>query len=251
FSAEAGESNKNHIVINEAAAKKMQFTNPVDAVGEEFIIQHDSTRRSVVGVVADYNHRDLTRQISPMALLYEPQQVSLLQVRYSGTYQRATKTIEKAWATVNPTMKLDYKEVNSEIKQFYNIVFGDIVKVLGFISFLTILISCLGLLGMATYTTETRIKEISIRKVLGSSSAALVMLLSKGFITILALAILIGVPMAYFVNNLWLQLIAYHTQINLSVVLIGVAALILFGVVTIGSQTLRATFVKPVENLKE
>jgi putative ABC transport system permease protein len=104
---------------------------------------------------------------------------------------------------------------------------------------------------MATYTTETRIKEISIRKVLGSSCAALVMLLSKGFITILAIAILIGVPMAYVVNNWWLQLIAYHTHIDLWVILIGVAALVLFGVVTIGSQTFRATFVKPVENLKE
>lgn len=251
FSAEAGESNKNHIIINEAAAKKMQFTNAVDAVGEELIIQHDSTRRSIVGVVADYNHRDLTRQISPLALMYEPHQLSLLQVRYTGTYEGAAKTIEKSWATVNPAMKIDYKEVNSEIKQFYSIVFGDIVKVLGFISFLTILISCLGLLGMATYTTETRIKEISIRKVLGSSCAALVMLLSKGFITILAIAILIGVPMAYVVNNWWLQLIAYHTHIDLWVILIGVAALVLFGVVTIGSQTFRATFVKPVENLKE
>jgi putative ABC transport system permease protein len=251
FSAEAGESNKNHIIINEAAAKKMQFTNAVDAVGEELIIQHDSTRRSIVGVVADYNHRDLTRQISPLALMYEPHQLSLLQVRYTGTYEGAAKTIEKSWATVNPAMKIDYKEVNSEIKQFYSIVFGDIVKVLGFISFLTILISCLGLLGMATYTTETRIKEISIRKVLGSSCAALVMLLSKGFITILAIAILIGVPMAYVVNNWWLQLIAYHTHIDLWVILIGVAALVLFGVITIGSQTFRATFVKPVENLKE
>jgi putative ABC transport system permease protein len=106
------------------------------------------------------------------------------------------------------------------------------------------------LLGMATYATETRIKEISIRKVLGSSSGALVLLLSKGFLTMLGLAVLIGVPATYFINNLWLELIAYHTSIDLSVILIGVSLLMLFGAITIGSQTIRATFVKPVENLK-
>jgi putative ABC transport system permease protein len=103
---------------------------------------------------------------------------------------------------------------------------------------------------MATYTTETRIKEISIRKVLGSSSFSLVLLLSRGFLSLLGLAVLIGVPIAYFINNLWLELIAYHTSINFSVISIGVTILILFGVITIGSQTIRATFVKPVDNLK-
>lgn len=250
FSAEAGEQNKNHIVINETAVKKMFYETPLDAIGEELIIHSDSSKRTIIGVVSDYNHRDLTREITPLALQYNPEQVSILQIRYAGNYEDATKTLEKAWATVNPGMKIDYKEVESEVNQFYEIVFGDVVKILGFVSFLAILISCLGLLGMATYATETRIKEISIRKVLGSSSASLVLLLSKGFLAMLGLAVLIGVPMAYFVNNLWLNLIAYHTHIDLVVVLLGVAVLILFGALTIGSQTIRATFIKPVENLK-
>ncbi|MBS1555708.1 MAG: ABC transporter permease [Bacteroidetes bacterium] len=251
FDSGAGESNKNLIVINEAAVKKMQFGTALDAVGEELIFEADSSRKTIIGVVADYNHRDLTHTLDPLALMYDADRLNLVQVRYAGTFEQAAKTVERAWAAVNPGVKVDYKEVESEVKQFYEIVFGDIVKVLGVIAFLAILISCLGLLGMATYTTETRIKEISIRKVLGSSSGALVLLLSKGFVVILALAVVIGVPLAYFANNLWLQLIAYHTTIDLTVILIGVAALILFGIITIGSQTIRATFVKPVENLKE
>jgi putative ABC transport system permease protein len=245
-----GASNKNFIVINEVGAEKMHFTSALDAIGEEMIFEHDSTKRTILGVISNYNHRDLTQQIGPMALLYDMERINLLQVRYAGTFDAASKTIEKAWNVVNPGLKIDYKEVESEINQFYNIVFGDIVKVLTFISFLAILISCLGLLGMATYTTETRIKEISIRKVLGSSSASLVLLLSKGFLTMLALAVLIGVPLAYFVNNLWLEFIAYHTTIDIVVVLMGVGVLLLFGAITIGSQTIRATFVKPVDNLK-
>ena len=103
---------------------------------------------------------------------------------------------------------------------------------------------------MATYATETRMKEISIRKVLGSGSAALVVLLSKGFVKMLGIAVLIGLPLAYFANNFWLELLAYRTTIGFEVIGISVLILVLFGAITIGSQTVRATFVKPVENLK-
>jgi putative ABC transport system permease protein len=103
---------------------------------------------------------------------------------------------------------------------------------------------------MATYATETRIKEISIRKVLGSSNQSLVYLLSKGFLFILAIAIVLAVPAAYFINHLWLDMIAYHVNVDVPTVVLGVFLLVVFGVVTIGSQTWRATFINPVENLK-
>ena len=250
FNEANGESNKNFLIINQQAVKKFQFKSELDAINQEVIFQPDSSRKIIIGVVKDYNHQDLFQAIGPVALMYDPEEFNVLQVAYAGTYENAVKTIEKAWSVVNPGLKIDYKEVESEINQFYEIFFGDMVKVLGFIAILAILISCLGLLGMATYTTETRIKEISIRKILGSSGTALVLLLSKGFLTMLGLAVALGVPAAYFVNNIWLNLIAYHTSLDLSAISIGVCILILFGLLTIGSQTIRATFVKPVENLK-
>ncbi len=250
FTAEQEASNQNYIVINEEAVKKLQYESSVDAIGMEIISQSDSTRKTIIGVVVNYNHRALFQSISPLALMYNPNQFNLLQVGYSGNYENASESIEKAWATVNPGLKIDYNEMKSEINRFYEIVLGDIVKILGVVSFLAILISCLGLLGMATYTTETRMKEISIRKVLGSDSKSLILLLSKGFLSVLVLAIAIGVPAAYLVNNLWLELIAYHTSINLFIITQGVLILLLFGVLTVGSQTIRATFVSPVNNLK-
>jgi putative ABC transport system permease protein len=250
FQAEQGESNKNFVVINEAALQKLKFESARDAIGEPIMFMNDSSSRVVKAVVANYNHRNLINAITPMLLLYQPAEVSVLQVAYAGDYTRATQSIKKAWAAVNPGLKVDYMEVKSEINQFYELIFGDLGKVLSFISFLAIMISCLGLLGMATYATETRIKEISIRKVLGSGSLALIMLLSKGFLKMLGLAILIGLPLAYFANNFWLELLAYHTTINFEVIGISVLILIFFGAITIGSQTVRATFVKPVENLK-
>jgi len=251
FEAGADSINKEYIVINEQAVSKYNFGSAQDAIGQQLIQEEDSLRRTIIGVVSGYNHRDLTREISPMALLYDPAQFNVVQVSYVGSYEQAVAAIEKSWAAINPDLKIDYKTVDSEVKKFYEIIFGDIVSVLTVIASLAILISCLGLLGMATYTLETRIKEISIRKVLGSSNGSLIVLLSKGFVGLLLIAVVIAVPLAYVANKFWLELIAYHTSFDAPVILIGVLILILFAIITIGSQTLRATFVNPVENLKE
>jgi putative ABC transport system permease protein len=250
FDVEAGESNKNLIVINEAAATAFHFETPIDALGAELSFVQDSTVMTVVGIVKDYNHESLMDRIKPMALLYRPERWQVLQVRYSGTYDDAMTTVGEVWSKVNPGLKLDAKDMRGEVMILYNTIFGDAVQILGFIAFLAIVISCLGLLGMATYATETRLKEVSVRKILGSSNSALVYLLSKGFLVIILIAIAIGVPMAYFLNMAWLELLPYHVVIGLPAISFGVGMLLLFAVVTIGSQTYRATFVNPVDNLK-
>lgn len=251
FDATAGESNKNFIVLNEKAVSAFHFASPIDAIGEEIIVKSDSSRRQIIGVVKDYNHQMLFQKLDPMALVYDPEQYGILQVKYRGSFADAGKSVEQAWATTNPTLKVDYRDFYDEVHKFYDILFGDLVGVLSVIAILAITISCLGLLGMATYATETRIKEISIRKVLGSSDASLIYLLSKGFVVILVIAILVAVPAAYFINNLWLEQLAYHVSVDVTTILIGVFMLMVFGAVTIGSQTIRATFVKAVDNLKE
>lgn len=251
FKAESGESNRNFIVINETAVKSLHFGSPAEAIGQPILMQQDSLQREIIGVVKDYNHQLLIQKLEPMTLIYAPAQFSLLQVKYSGAYEPAVKAVENAWATVNPGLKVDHKDFAGEIHFFYEMVFGDLVNVLGVVATLAILISCLGLLGMATYTMETRVKEISIRKILGSSNQSLVYLLSKGFMSILLIAILLAVPVSYVINNLWLEMMAYHITINAGMILLGIGVLIVFGVITIGSQTWRATFVNPVKNLKE
>lgn len=250
YTAEAGESNKGFIVISEKAVETFHFQSPIDAVGQEIIQQNDSARLQIIGVVKNYNHQLLMEKMDPLALMYKPDDFQILQVQYSNSFQEAGASIEAAWSKVNPTLKVDYRDFNEEIHKIYDIFFGDIVNILGVISFLAIIISSLGLLGMATYTTETRIKEISIRKVLGGSNRSLVYLLSKGFFSVLLIAIFIATPAAYFINNLWLELLAYHVSVNAGVIALGVLILVLFGVITIGSQAWRAVFVNPVDNLK-
>jgi putative ABC transport system permease protein len=250
FKAEDGVSNKNFIVLNEKAVDDFHFETPLEAIGQEIILQTDSSRKQIIGVVKNYNHQELMEKMSAMALIHNPEEYKLLQIKYSGTYEEAGKSVETAWAKINPSLKVDYKDFYGEVHKLYDILFGDLVGLLGMIAFLAITISCLGLLGMATYTTETRLKEISIRKVLGGSNGSLVYLLSKGFVTILLIAIVLAVPAAYFINNLWLEQIAYHVSVDALTIAIGVLALIVFSGLMIASQTWRAVFVNPVDNLK-
>lgn len=247
---ESGKLNEAYLVISEKAVEAFQFESAADAIGQEVINQGDSTHSRIIGVIKNYNHQILIEKMAPLALIYNPSDFQLVQVKYTGDFKDAAASIEQAWSLINPNLKLDYKDFYDEIHKIYDMFFGDLVRILGVISFLAILISCLGLLGMATYTTETRIKEVSIRKVLGSSNGSLVYLLSKGFFIVVLMAILIAVPAAYFVNTLWLEKIAYHVTVDFYVIGLGIALLLLFATITIGSQTWRAVFVNPVDNLK-
>jgi putative ABC transport system permease protein len=250
FSPTYGESNKNFIVLNEKALKTFRFKSAADAIGQELILQKDSSRKQIIGVVKNYNHQLLMEKMDPLVLKYNPEEYRILQVRYSGTYEKASESVATAWSKVNPSLQVDFKDFYAEVHKIYDVLFGDLVSILSVIAFLAITISCLGLLGMATYTTETRIKEISIRKVLGSSDGALIYLLSKGFVGILLIAIVIAVPAAYLINNLWLEQLAYHVSVDGITIFIGIIALLVFSGITIGSQTWRAAFINPVENLK-
>ncbi|MBL7852302.1 MAG: ABC transporter permease [Cyclobacteriaceae bacterium] len=245
-----GASNKNFIVLNEAAVEAFHLGSPEEAVGQELIARTDSSRLQIIGVVRNYNHEMLMEKLSPMALIFNPEEFRILQVEYTGTMESIGKTIEAEWAKINPTLQVDYKDFSSEVHKMYDVLFGDLVSLLTVIAILAIFISCLGLLGMATYATETRLKEISIRKVLGSSNGSLIYLLSKGFLVILIIAILLAVPAAYFINNLWLEQLAYHVSVDLATIGLGVLALVFFGTLTIGSQTWRAAYINPVDNLK-
>ncbi|ELR72499.1 putative FtsX-related transmembrane transport protein [Fulvivirga imtechensis AK7] len=251
FSAEAGESNENTIVINEEAVKTFNFASNAEALGQVIIYQRDSTEKQIIGVVKNYIHEMAVERLEPLALMYNPDEFTLFQVSYSGDFAQASETIEKSWAAVNPGLKVEIRDFEEKMGELYEILFGTLVKVIGFIATLAVIISCLGLLGMATYTIETRKKEISLRKVLGSSNGTLVYILSKGYLSILLIAMLIAVPAAYLLNTMWLENFSLHVSVDPLTITIGVLILLLFGVITIGSQTLQAIFINPVDNLKD
>ena len=235
------------IIINEKAVTEFGYSSALDAIGQT-LYNSDTVPVQIIGVVKDFHHAIMMQQIEPLALRYRPEQFNILQVKMANP--EAISSVKAAWEKVNPGMIINYRLMGDEIKELYQLIFGGVAKIISFISFLAIAISCLGLLGMATYTIETRLKEISIRKVLGSSDLASIYLLSKGFIALLGIAILIAVPLAILINNLWLQLIAYRIGIDLSVIATSISIIVILGLFTIGSQTLRALKVNPAEILR-
>lgn len=250
FSAEAGSSNKNSIVLNEAALLALQYPTAAEALGQVLIFSADSTEKRIMGIVRNYSHEMAAERLEPLALMYNPDEFRHLQISYSGNFTEAKKTVENVWAKVNPGLQVEVKDFEKQMGELYEILFGTLVKVLGFIATLAIVISCLGLLGMATYTIESRKKEIALRKVLGCTNRLLIYTFSKGYLSILMIAVCVSVPAAYYLNTFWLEQFAFHVTVDWVTISIGILILAVFGLFTIGSQTIQAAFVNPVDNLK-
>ncbi len=189
-------------------------------------------------------------QDAPMALMYNPAEFSQLQVKYSGSEKAMLSTIQAAWEKINPELKMNYAFFEVEMNEMYNVFFGVLGKVVGLVAFLAITISCLGLLGMATYAAEVRTKEVAIRKSMGASVPEIAIQLSMGFVKLVGIAILIGLPLAWMVNNLWLQNLAYRVSIGLGTIGLSLLFIALLTLLTVGSQALKAALLNPSDSLR-
>ena len=141
---------------------------------------------------------------------------------------------------------------DSQLQNNYsNLVLRDMYQLIGFIAFLAVIIACLGLLGIASYNVERRTKEISIRKVLGADTGAILGLLSKEFLVLIALATAISLPTAYILSSKWLQTFAYRVELGVGVMLMGLGLIAVIALLTIGTQAFRAAIANPVDNLHD
>ncbi|SMD33761.1 ABC-type transport system, involved in lipoprotein release, permease component [Reichenbachiella faecimaris] len=243
--------NQRKLVINEEASTSFGYPHPLDAIGQ-IVVLEDSISYEVIGVMKNYNHETFLSSIKPMALIYNPKEFGILQVRVnSSSYEQAIESIETAWEKVNPDLKIEYKLMSDEIAFFADLMFGDLTKIVSFISFLAIIIACLGLMGMVVFSTQSRLKEVSIRKVLGASNQALIFILSKGFAKLLLLAVIISVPLTWVINNSWMNFIAFRVEIGAGVMLFGVAIVAVLGLIVVGSQTWQAANTNPSKVLRD
>lgn len=246
------EEGSNYIVISEKALQKLGFQHAQEAVGQTLEARWGNEQLVIAGVFEDFTCRLLinTREVNPIVLRNQPAAFQYVNVKISSPDLMGTvKKLEAHWEKIDPVHPFKYEFFDQQLAAMQQGVF-DLVRILSFIAFLAIVISCLGLLGMATYTTERRTKEIGIRKVLGAEELTIARLLSKEFVIMLGLAIFIGMPLSYFVNNLWLQQLTTRVEFGIGTALLGVFILLGMGILTIGSQTWRASKANPVKSLK-
>lgn len=239
------------VILNQQALALFHFTDAASAIGQT-IIADDSTTLTVTGVVKDFHFRPLSYQIGPVAFRYRPSDVSFVSALIvPSAKEQIIASLEAIWKKVDPVHPLEWKMMDDEIDEAYEQAgFLDILAIVGYISFIAISLACLGMLGMAMYSTQTRMKEIGVRKVMGASTREISFLLSRTFLLLLSLAAFIGVPIGYFFGDLFLSTYAYKIVITPALMMSGIAIVGLSGVVTVWSQTWKAAASDPVRSLR-
>ncbi|KPM47305.1 ABC transporter permease [Jiulongibacter sediminis] len=237
------------ILVNEEFVKNAGYGSPAQAIGQGINFADDDNVQ-IVGVVKDFHYLLPNQHTENLMLRNRKSTFEYVTIRTSGIdNSEAIASLEADWKSVNPDSKFEYKWMDDQLL-FMHRMLRDITSVIGFISLLAILISCLGLLGMAAYNAESRVKEMGIRLVLGSSVKQIIFILSKGFLKLLAVAAVIALPLAYFINNLWLQDFAERITLGPGILLAGVLSMALLSLSMVFSQSYRVAVRNPVESLR-
>lgn len=246
-------SNIEHsIIINEAAVTSLGFNSSIEAVGSIVELKGKDQNIMIAGVVNDFRHRlpMFEEEIGPMVFRNAEGQFSYLTLKTNaGDLKSLVNDIEKKWAEIDPAHPLEYSFFDEQMATTFEIL-TDVIAIVGFFAFMSITIACLGLLGMATYTVERRIKEVGIRKVMGAGEYTITLLLSKGFMKMLFISIIIASPLVYFFNDLWLQNFANKINYGFGTIFTGSMIMLILGILTIGSQTWSASKSNPVDTLR-
>jgi putative ABC transport system permease protein len=237
------------MVINEAAARLFGYSRPADAVGKKF--DQWGRKGTIIGVVKDFNFRSLHQAVEPLTLRYGyPDVLNRISVSIRGNNIAATLDhLKKTWDQVAPQRPFMYHFLDESFGEQYEADrhFGQLFTLF---SFLAIGIACLGLFGLSTFMAQQRVKEIGIRKVLGSSVSGIVLLLSRDFIKLILIAVAVAVPICWEAMTRWLEGFAY--RISIGPVIFIEAGLIALGIalLTIGWQSVKAALANPVESLR-
>jgi predicted permease len=243
----------NAVVINESFLHFLGYQDPQKIIGQQ--IRDFRGNPQIVGVVADFFPRSLRDEIKPLVIANSTKgayvfNIKLQPLTADGSNWPATvAAIQKAFHSVYPNDDFDYQFVDDSIAKFYTAE-KNIASLLAWATGLTIFISCLGLLGLVIYVTNQRTKEIGIRKVIGATVTNLIILLSRDFLKLIALAILIAVPISWWGSRKWLENFAYKTPISWWIFAAGGGALLLIALVILCIRTLRAALVNPVKSLR-
>jgi putative ABC transport system permease protein len=236
------------LIVNEAAARQYGYSNPADIVGKKF--NQWGRAGVVIGVVKDFNFTSLHRNIEPLTLPFEAYASRYLSIKIKAdNVSETVDYIRDVWKQLAPHRPFLYSFLDDDFNRQYKSDFM-FRRLFTTFSLLAIFIACLGLLGLATYTAQQRTKEIGIRKVLGADVSNIVGLLSRDFIKLVLLAIVIATPLSWYAMTRWLNGFAYKIDIHpLIFIVAGVIALSI-ALLTIGYQAIKSALMNPVSSLK-
>ena len=234
------------MILNETAVAYMGLKNPI---GET--IKWDDKDFQVVGVISDVMMTSPSRSMDPMMLVFDPGWTSDVTIRLSSTKSphETLGKIEEIFKKYNPNYPFSYRFADDEFaRKFSQIEF--VGSLCNLFSALAILISCLGLFGLAAFTAELRTKEVGIRKVLGASVASVVVLLSREFTALVIIAFALAAPFAWWLMEGWLEQYTYRIQVEWWILVISGGGALLLAIIVVSSQAIRAAIANPVASLR-
>jgi len=240
------------VIVNQQVLKRFSISpnNPGKAIGEQITL--NGRKLTIVGVMQDFHYGKVDNLIGPVAFTFwTPGDRAIISAKIRSTDMPATiARIESTWKKVDRVHPFSAEFYNEEIEDAYS-EFSTMIKIIGFLSILAISIASMGLFGMVVFTTETRLKEIGIRKVMGANIGNLIYLLSKGFLFLLSVSALIALPATYvFFQTVVLPNFPYHTPVHVTELFAGLLGVLLIAFIMIGSQTWKAARSNPVAVLK-
>ncbi len=236
------------VILNEKALQILNLGLPGEAIGK-VVWMNDSIQAQVIGVLKDFKFQSFKHAITPLALRYKPAEFRYLIVKvHDHSIQGVLSHIQNVWRQFDIFHPLEYTVYEQEFYKHHSHKAD--ITLIGTFALMAVFISCLGLLGMVMYTMENRIKEVGIRKVLGASTITIVILLSKDFLKLLAIAGLIASPIGYLLGNQFLNTFTYKINFSVGLLLLSLLTMLFLGIITICSQTIKAATVNPINSIR-
>lgn len=238
------------VLLNEAAVRAFGWPSAAAAIGKKVNLTEDSLGNTVVGVVKDFNFQSLHSAVDPAIFTIVRDQVPLLALRLNpGQVQQTLQALQQKWQQFDAHHPFEYTFVEDRLNRQYQAEMR-LGKIFGIFSGLAILIACLGLFGLASFTAEQRTKEIGIRRVLGASVSGIVALLSGDFLRLVLLANVIAWPLAWYGMHRWLQDFAYRIQLSWWIFILAAVLALFIALVTVSFQAVKAALTNPVTALR-
>jgi putative ABC transport system permease protein len=243
-------------ILNEAAIAKFGWNN---ALNKDFTLTVHSAagmekrQGKVIGVVKDFHYQSLYNLVDPLVIYVNtgPFYTNFLNVKFApGNWEEAINLLTTRWKAFSPNKPLEFYFLDEELAKFYDseVKIGHIFKVFAGLS---IIISCLGLLGLSAFSAQQRVKEIGIRKVLGANLASILLLLFREYINLIVLANLIAWPLGWYLSTEWLSTFPYRTGLTIGVFLITFFGALLVALLTVSFQSMKAAIANPVKSLRD
>ncbi len=239
------------VIINQTLAKRLGLSVET-APGTKLYTEDNGRNYEIAGVMKDFNYQSLHEAISPFMLIYNPHNRSAGNIMVnadSKDYQVLLSKIEAIWKKDFPAVPFDYAFLDSQVQQQYQTEIT-LSRIINSFTGVAILISCLGLFGLAAFSAEQRNKEIAVRKVLGASVPGLVQLLSNDFIKLVAISFVIATPVAWWAMNKWLQSFVYRIDLSWWIFALAGLLALLIAIFTVSFRAIKAAIANPVKSLR-